>query len=77
MKQPRDMYNIIEFYRSGEARPFARRNGLLNVPAVGHGIDAFGVRGVVAQVNWNMDYAGQDHEQWRCNVYIRPEEPSQ
>ena len=68
-----DYRNIVEFYRTGETRPFARRNGLFNVPAKGHLIDAFGVRGEVVGVTWNMDYVGRgDEEQWRCNIYVGP-----
>lgn len=69
-----DTFHVVEFYRTGETRPFARRNGVLTIPAVGHGVDVFGVSGEVVTVNWNMDYAGRADEQWRCNIYIKPSE---
>lgn len=65
-----DIYNVIEFYRSGETRPFARRTGVIHIPSVGDTVDAFGVTGAVVTVNWNMDYQGKPDEQWRCNIYI-------
>lgn len=71
MRRIDDTFHVMEFYRTGETRPFARRNGILNIPAVGHTIDAFGVSGEVVSVTWNMDYADRADEQWRCNIYVR------
>lgn len=68
----RDSYNSVEFYRSGETRPFCIRLGILNIPRIGDGIDVFDVRGEVSGVTWNMDYFQKEHERWRCNVYIKP-----
>lgn len=71
MRRIDDTFHVVEFYRSGENRPFSRRNGILNIPRVGDAIDAFGFRGVVSSVTWNMDYEGKPDEQWRCNVYLK------
>jgi len=70
MRGTDDLYNVTEFYKSGEVRPFARRSGIASHPRPGDRIDAFGVTGEVSSVVWNMDYHGEPGEQWRCNIYI-------
>jgi len=42
-------------------------------PRVGEGIGVADVSGRVVSVVWNMDYYNKPHEQWRCNIYIKPD----
>jgi hypothetical protein len=67
----RDTYNVTEFYRSGEIKPFCRRSNIIARPALGDTLDVAGVSGKVVAVTWNMDYCDEEHEQWRCNIYVK------
>jgi len=66
----RDIYNVVEFYKSGSTQPFRRRTGVFNCPRAGESLNVSGVTGTVVTVNWNLDYEGLPHEQWRCNIYV-------
>ena len=67
-------YNVFEFYRSGETKPFFRSRNIFNIPRVGEEIDIYDVQGIVSTVTWNLDYPILPHEQWRCNIYIKSKE---
>jgi len=67
-----ELYQVVEFYLSGTSKPFLRRTGITNIPRVGDSVDARGITGDVVAVTWNLDYAEAPHENWRCNIFIKP-----